>query len=291
MISLLIITLIIITLLTKLCSPMFSGCFIGFGKLMSIRTSALIVLIALCSLPHSSKAQEIRVAAAADLQFAMEDIAGRFQKETGKTVKPIYGSSGNFYQQIQNGAPFDVFFSANLDYPKKLETAGLAEPATYYEYARGKLVVWVPSDSKLDLGSGMKALLDPSVKKIAIANPQHAPYGQAAVAAMRQEKIYDGLKDKFVLGENISQTASFVASGAADAGILALSLAISPNMKSKGRYVEVPAGEYPPIEQACVIVASSKSKVVAREFLSFVKTPAIRDVLSSYGFDVPAEAK
>lgn len=249
------------------------------------------LLLALGCISPICAAQELSVAAAADLQFAMEDIAGRFQKETGKTVKPIYGSSGNFYQQIQNGAPFDVFLSANLDYPKKLEAAGLAEPGTYYEYARGKLVVWVPSDSKLDLSSGMKALLNPSVKKIAIANPQHAPYGQAAVAAMQQEKIYDGLKDKFVLGENISQTASFVASGAADAGILALSLAISPNMKSKGRYVEVPAGEYPPIEQACVIVTSSKSKVAAREFLSFVKTAAIREVLRSYGFDVPAEAK
>jgi molybdate transport system substrate-binding protein len=134
----------------------------------------------------------------------------------------------------------------------------------------------------------MKALLDPTVKKIAIANPLHAPYGQAAVAAMQRENIYDRLKDKFVLGENISQTAAFVVSGAADVGIVALSLALSPNMKDKGRYVEVPEVDYPPIEQACVILRSSKNKDVAQQFLSFIKTPAIHEVLKSYGFNVPA---
>ena len=235
-------------------------------------------------------AQEITVAAAADLQFAMEDVAARFQKETGKTAKLIYGSSGNFFQQIQNGAPFDMFFSANLDYPKKLEAAGLTEPGSYYQYAKGKIVIWVRNESKLDLSSGMKVLLDPSVKKIAVANPQHAPYGQAAVAAMQNEKIYEQVKDKFVLGENISQTASFVVSGSADAGIVALSLALSPNMKDKGRYAEIPADEYPPIEQACVILGSSKNKETARQFLSFVKTIAIGDVLKSYGFDVSVGA-
>jgi molybdate transport system substrate-binding protein len=231
-------------------------------------------------------AQEIAVAAAADLQFAMQDVAARFQKETGKTVKLTYGSSGNFFQQIQNGAPFDMFFSANLDYAKKLESAGLTVPGSYYEYAKGKIVIWVRNDSKLGLSSGMQVLLDPSVKKIAVANPEHAPYGQAAVAAMQNDKIYERLKDKFVLGENISQTASFVVAGAADVGIVALSLALSPNMKDKGRYVEIPAVEYPPIEQACVILLSSKNKETARQFLSFVKTAAIGEVLRSYGFDV-----
>jgi molybdate transport system substrate-binding protein len=123
-----------------------------------------------------------------------------------------------------------------------------------------------------------------------VANPQHAPYGQAAVAAMQNEKIYERVKDKFVLGENISQTASFVVSGSADAGIVALSLALSPNMKDKGRYAEIPADEYPPIEQACVILGSSKNKETARQFLSFVKTAAIGDVLKSYGFDVSVGA-
>jgi molybdate transport system substrate-binding protein len=243
--------------------------------------------LALAVISQSCFAQEITVAAAADLQFAMQDVAARFQKQTGKTVKLIYGSSGNFFQQIQNGAPFDMFFSANLDYPKKLEAAGLVEPGSFYQYAKGKIVIWVRNDSTLDLGSGMQVLLDPSVKKIAIANPQHAPYGQAAVAAMQKENVYDKVKDKFVLGENISQAASFVVSGSADVGIVALALALSPNMKDKGRYVEVSSDEYPPIEQACVIILSSKNKETARQFLSLIKTDAIANVLHTYGFDVP----
>jgi len=249
----------------------------------------MVLLIALIS--HLGLAQEITVAAAADLQFAMQDVTARFHKETGKTVKLIYGSSGNFFQQIQNGAPFDMFFSANLDFPKKLEAAGLSEPGSYYQYARGKIVIWAPKESKIGLTSGLKALLDPSVKKIAIANPQHAPYGQAAVAAMQKENIYEQVKEKFVLGENISQTASFVVSGAADVGIVALSLALSPTMKEKGRYADIPVGDYPPIEQACVILRSSKEKDTARQFLSFMKTPAVAEVLTSYGFDVEGSVK
>jgi molybdate transport system substrate-binding protein len=255
---------------------------------MRFRRLSIILILAAAVISQLCSAQEITVAAAADLQFAMQDVAARYQKETGKTVKVIYGSSGNFFQQIQNGAPFDVFFSANLDYAKQLESAGLAEAGSYYEYASGKIVLWVPNASKLDLNLGMKALLYPSVKKIAVANPQHAPYGQAAVAAMGKTNVYERVSDKLVLGENISQTASFVVAGAADVGIVALSLALSPGMKDKGRYVEVPASDYPPIQQACVILSSSKNKEAARQFLTFVKKPAIADLLRSYGFDVPA---
>jgi molybdate transport system substrate-binding protein len=253
---------------------------------MNVRKLSLTAVLVIAFTSQLCAAQEITVAAAADLQFAMQDVAARFEKETGKTVKLIYGSSGNFFQQIQNGAPFDMFFSANLDYPQKLEAAGLTEQGSFYQYAKGKIVIWVRNESKLDLSSGMQALLDPSVKKIAVANPQHAPYGQAAVAALQNQKIYEKVKDKFVLGENISQTASFVVSGSADVGIVALSLALSPNMKGKGRYAELPAGEYPPIEQGCVILATSKNKEIARQFLSFFRTSAIADVLKTYGFDV-----
>jgi molybdate transport system substrate-binding protein len=256
---------------------------------MHVRKLGLAAFLAVVFTFQFCAAQDIRVAAAADLQFAMQDIAARFQKETGKTVSLIYGSSGNFFQQIQNGAPFDMFFSANLDYPKKLEAAGLTEPGSYYQYATGKIVIWVRNDSKLDLSSGIRALLDPSVKKVAIANPQHAPYGQAAVAAMRNANVYDGVKDKLVLGENISQTAVFVASGSADVGIVALSFAQSPNMKEKGRYAEIPASAYPAIEQACVIVKASKHKAEAQQFLTFIKTAAIRELLRGYGFNVPAK--
>jgi len=251
-------------------------------KGLSVAVALVLVLSAgLCA------AQEITVAAAADLQFAMQEVGTRFQQESGKTVKLIYGSSGNFAQQLQNGAPFDMFFSANLDYPRQLEAAGLTVPGTFYQYAIGKIVVWVPNDSKLDLSSGLKALLNPSIKKIAIANPQHAPYGKAAVAAMQKENIYDQVKDKFVLGENISQTASFVASGSAEVGIIALSLALSPNMKDKGRYAEVVAGDYPAIEQACVIMRSSKNKDIAQQFLKFIQSPPIRELFKKYGFAIP----
>ena len=254
---------------------------------MSIRRLSLIAVFATTLISRLCVGQEITVAAAADLQFAMQDVAARFQKETGKTVKLTYGSSGNFFQQIQNGAPFDMFFSANLDYPKKLETAGLIEPGSFYEYAQGKIVIWIRSESNLDLNhADMRVLLDPSIKKIAIANPQHAPYGQAAVAAMQKENIYDKVKAKFVLGENISQTASFVVSGSADVGIVAMSLVLSPNMKDKGRYAEVPSDEYPPIRQACVILKPSRNKDAAGRFLSFFKTAAVAGVLRKYGFDV-----
>ncbi len=257
---------------------------------MSNRPVSLILFLLFGIMSHFFAAQELSIAAAADLQFAMQDIAARYQKETGKIVKPTYGSSGNFYQQIQNGAAFDLFFSANLDYPKKLAEAGLIVPGSFYSYARGKIVLWVPNASKLDLNSGLQALLDPAVKQIAIANPEHAPYGHAAVAALKHDNLYDRVKDKFVLGENISQTASFVVSGAADVGIVALSLALSPNMKGQGRYFEIPADDYPPIAQACVVLKSSKNQEAAQQFVAFVKTAAIRDLLKSYGFDVGVES-
>lgn len=256
-----------------------------------MRPRNLIAVLAVLFVCQFCAAQAITVAAAADLQFAMQDVAARFQKEAGKTVKLIYGSSGNFFQQIQNGAPFDMFFSANLDYPKKLESAGMIVSGSYYQYARGKIVIWVPNESKLDISSGLQGLTNSSVKKIAVANPQQAPYGQAAVAAMQKENIYDQVKDKLVLGENISQTASFVVSGSADVGIVALSLAVSPNMKGRGRYVEIPVGEYPPIEQACVILTSSKNKETAEKFLSFIETAEVADTLKRYGFDVQSSQR
>ena len=257
---------------------------------MNLRRMIAVSALLLGLATSFAAAQEITVAAAADLQSVMQEIGARFQKETGKTVKPIYGSSGNFFQQIQNGAPFDMFFSANLDFPKKLEAAALAEPGTFYQYATGKIVIWVPNDSKLDVSSGLPSLLNPAIRKIAIANPQHAPYGQAAVAAMKKENVYDQLAGKFVLGENISQTASFVVSGAADAGIIALSLALSPNMKDKGQYAEIPSADYPPIEQACVILKSSQQKDTAKAFLNFLKTPAVADLFRTYGFAVPSSS-
>jgi molybdate transport system substrate-binding protein len=256
---------------------------------MNFKRGGGIVVVMAALTGALCQAQEITVAAAADLQFVMQDVAARFQKQTGNKVKLIYGSSGNFFQQLQNGAPYDIFFSANVDYARRLEAAGLTEPGTFYEYAIGKIVVWVPNDSKVDISSGLQSLLNPSVRKIAIANPEHAPYGQAAVAALKKENIYDKIDSKFVLGENISQAASFVVSGSADVGIVALSLALSPNMKDKGHYREIPADSYPPIEQACVVLKSSHQKKTAQAFLDFIKTAAVADVFRSYGLALPAD--
>ncbi len=256
----------------------------------STRASIVGVLLAfvLC-IPARARAGEITVAAAADLTFAFQDVAARFEKQTGSSVKLSYGSSGNFFSQINNGAPYDIFFSADIEYPKRLEGAGLTESGTLYEYATGRIVVWVPSASALDVNRGLAVLLDPEIRRIAIANPHHAPYGRAAVAALRHEGIYDKVRDKLVLGENISQTAQFVQSGNADAGILALSLALAPAMKNRGRYAEIPSADYPRIIQAGVILKSSRNKELARQFLKFLKDPATAAVMERYGFTAARE--
>lgn len=241
---------------------------------------------------HEARAQgrEIRVAAAADLKFAMEDLATQFEKQTATKVNVNYGSSGNFFSQIQNGAPFDLFFSADIDYPRKLEAAGLAEPGTLCEYAVGRLVIWVPPDAKVDVSrQRWNALLDAGVQKIAIANPEHAPYGRAAVAALQTARIYEFVKAKLVYGENISQTAQFVQSGNAQAGILALSLAISPSMKN-GKKWEIPVEMYPPLVQGAMALKSAKNKEAARAFLEFVKSKTGRLTLEKYGFAFPGSA-
>jgi molybdate transport system substrate-binding protein len=233
-------------------------------------------------------AQEIRVAAAADLKFAMDELAAQYEKQTGTKINISYGSSGNSFAQIQNGAPFDVLMSADIDYPRKLEAAGLAEPGTLYEYALGQIVIWMPEGAGPDLVKlGWKALLQSSVEKVAIGNPEHAPYGRAAVAALRSAGIYEQVRPKLVYGENIAQAAQFVASGNAQAGILALSLALSPPMRGGKRW-QIPANMYPPIEQGAIILKNAKHKADARAFLTFLKSPAARKILDAYGFTLPA---
>jgi molybdate transport system substrate-binding protein len=234
--------------------------------------------------------QKIRVAAAADLQFAMQDLAAQFEQRAGTKVDVSYGSSGNFFSQLQNGAPFDLFFSADIEYPRKLETVGIAEPGTLYEYAVGRIAIWMPGNTKVGLPrQGWKALLEASVQKIAIANPEHAPYGRAAVAAMQKAGIYEQVKAKLVYGENISQAAQFVQSGNAQAGIVAVSLAVSPGM-SAGKRWDIPADLHPPIEQAAIAIKNARNKDEARAFLQFVKSEAGRAIFAKYGFALPATA-
>lgn len=244
-----------------------------------------VLLIVLRGVP--SRAGEITVAAASDLVFAFKEIIPAFEKESGETVKLSLGSSGNFYAQIENGAPFDLFFSADVGYPKKLEEAGRTKAGPPYRYAVGRIVLWAPNHSPIRIGEGMKVLLEPTVMKIAIANPKHAPYGKAAVEAMRHFQVYESVKEKLVLGENVSQTAQFAASGAADVGIIALSLALGPAMKDQGTYWEIPQTAYPPLEQGAVILQQGKNPEGAEAFLAFLRRPEGRRVMERYGFALP----
>jgi molybdate transport system substrate-binding protein len=254
-----------------------------------VRTAfAAIILVLVAAGPVLAQKQEVRVAAAADLKFAMSDLVRQYERQTGNKLDATYGSSGNFFSQLQNGAPFDVFFSADIDYPRKLEATGLAEPGTLYEYAVGRIAIWMPPDASDDVAKlGWDALLDAKVQKIAIANPEHAPYGRAAVAALRKAGIYERVANKLVYGENISQAAQFVQSGNAQAGIVALSLATSPAMRDGKRW-EIPAEMHPSIQQAAIVLKGAKNKKAAEAFLEFVKSETGRGTLAKYGFSFPS---
>lgn len=246
-----------------------------------------IVMVAL--LGATARGAELTVAAAADLKFALDEIVADFQKtHSNATVKVSYGASGNLFAQIDNGAPFDLFLSADVQLPKKLIEKKLAGEGALFQYAVGHVVLWVGNESKLDVQKrGIEALLDPSVRKIAIANPEHAPYGRAAVAALKSLGVYDQIAGKLVRGENVSQTAQFVQSGAADAGLIALSLARSPKMKDAGRYWEVPASAYPKLEQGGVILSRTREPELARALRDAVTGAHGKEILRRYGFVIP----
>jgi molybdate transport system substrate-binding protein len=228
-------------------------------------------------------AEEIRVAAASDLNFAMKEIIQEFEHSTAHRLRLTLGSSGNFYAQIVNGAPFDVFLSADLDYPRRLEQGGQAVAGSTFVYGVGRIALWVPGRSALSLGKlGMRALVEPSVKKIAIANPEHAPYGRAAIAAMEYASVLVEAKKKLVFGENISQAAQFVQSGAADIGVIALSIALSDPMRNAGRYWVIPPDTYPRMEQGAVLL--KRAGPAARAFHEWLRGPETRGILDKYGF-------
>jgi len=248
---------------------------------------AILVSLLLLVCTSHLVSQQLTVAAAADLRPALEEISAKFKAESGIDLHVSYGSSGNFFQQLQNGAPFDIFLSANVDYPKKLEQGGVVASGTYYEFARGSIVLMVPYDSKIDLTEGLHALLTPAVKKIGIANPSHAPYGQAAIAAIKSMGIYDWVAPHLVMGENISEAASFVLSGAADVGIVAKSLALAPAAAKRVKFVDIPAKNYPPLLQAMVVMKSSKDQPAATRFETFMRSEAAKKILQQYGFGVP----
>jgi len=245
------------------------------------------VVLAVGLVSSIARAGELTVAAASDLNYAFKEVIAGYEQQTGHHVKLTLGSSGNFYAQIQNGAPFDLYFSADIGYPKKLEEAGLVVPGSLYPYAIGRIVLWTGNGSHLDLSKGLEILREPTIKKIAIANPKHAPYGRAAVAAMEHFKVYDQVKDRLILGENISQAAQFIESGACDAGIIALSLALAPAMKAAGQYWEIPAIAHAPLEQGAVILKQSKNPQAAKQFLEYIKGPQGQEIMKRFGFTLP----
>jgi molybdate transport system substrate-binding protein len=265
---------------------------------MTLRTENRIVKIFCCAVlmlsltvVPKSRAQsgnELTVAAAADLSSALKDLGDGFEKKTGIHLKLSFGASGALTQQIENGAPFDVFFSADMDYPRQLIRDGHADGSTLYQYAVGKLVLWVPTDSPLDVDhKGMNVLRDPSVKKISIANPQHAPYGRAAVEALKHAGLYNRLADKIVMGENVTQAAQFAESGNAQAGFVALAHAVAPVMQGKGKYWEIPGDYYQPLAQGAVVISRSPHKKEAAQFLEYVKTKPAAEIFQRYGFALP----
>ncbi len=229
---------------------------------------------------------EVLIAAAADLKFAMDSLVSVFSKENPNVhIKVTYGSSGNFYQQISNDAPFDLFFSADVDYPRGLEQQHktLSEVQTY---GTGQLVLW---SNKLDPNTeGINCLLDGAVTKIAIANPAHAPYGKRAEESLHFYKVYDKIKNKLVVGENIAQAAQWASTGAADVGIIALSLALSPTMQQQGgKYWLVPASSHQPMQQGYVLLPHAKGNAGAAAFADFFHSVKAASVLQLYGFGKP----
>jgi molybdate transport system substrate-binding protein len=251
---------------------------------------AVLVLLLLLTPTTPAAAEEpaLTIAVSANLQYAARELQADFEQRTGARLTLVYGASGNLFAQIQNGAPFDVLLSADMDYPRRLIARHLADEKTLQRYAVGRLVIWVPAESKLDLDSlGIRSVLAPGVEKIAIANPVHAPYGQAAVAVLRHFKLYDQVSSRIVQGESVSQAAQFVESGNAQIGFLPLSLVFAPEVKAKGRYWEVPREAYPSIDQGAVVLAKAPHKDLALKFLEYLKRPATAQLLKRYGFETP----
>lgn len=235
----------------------------------------------------SSDQPTIRVVAASDLKFALDEVVANLRTDHPEVkVNLSYGSSGTFLTQIQNGAPADVYLSADLSYPRQLVEEGRAEQANLFAYAVGRLVLWVPEGSSVDPTKGLSVLTGADITKVSIANPEHAPYGMAAVAALKKAGVYDAVAPKLVLGENIAQAAEFVQSGNADAGLVAKSLVLADATRGVGEWFELPADLYPRLDQGGVVLTNTTAhpgELLREELLSKRGTA----ILARYGFTLP----
>jgi molybdate transport system substrate-binding protein len=252
-------------------------------------TSALVLTLPACT----AKRRILTVAAAADLKFAFDDIITEFGRDHPDIdVRVSYGSSGNFYRQLTERAPFDVFFSADSLYPRRLLQEHLAIRSSAFTYAVGHIVLWVPRDSAINVEKIKKqALLHPAVKKIAIANPDYAPYGRAAKKALQALGVYEQIEKRIVQGKNVAQAAQYIETGAADIGIIGLSQAVSPALREKGRYWEIPQKYYPYMQQDGVILSWAADLEAAEALRAFVLGPEGRVILRRYGFDLPGKKR
>jgi molybdate transport system substrate-binding protein len=248
----------------------------------------LVALFALMLAAPLSAQTPLRIAAAADLEPVLPPLLAQFERDTGIHAEVTYQASAMLTAQIENGAPFDIFLAADLGFPKRLidnglaDAAGSADSSTPITYARGTLVLWERKDSRLPPPS-LDLLRDPNLKTLAIANPDRAPYGRAAVAALRTLNLYDTLKPRLVTAENIAQAAQFVDSANADAGLISLTSALTPRLSADGSYFVIPRDLYPPIEQGAVIVSNTKQRAAAHKFLDFLLSPAIQAQLAKSG--------
>ncbi|MDZ7266550.1 MAG: molybdate ABC transporter substrate-binding protein [candidate division KSB1 bacterium] len=248
--------------------------------------AALTVFALFISTPAQTR-QTVFLAAASDLVYCLEDLNAVFMKENpGVSLQVATGSSGNFFAQIKHGAPFDVFLSANLDYPKALVRAGLADSSSLTIYAIGRLVLWT-MHSEIEVRRGLAVLREARIRKLALANPEHAPYGRAAKAALEQAQLWQALQSKLVIGENIAQAAQFVQSGNVEAGIVALSLVLSPRLHKLGTYWEIPETSHPRLEQGAVLTRRGAGNPAAQKYLAFLRSAAARTIFDRYGFRLP----
>ena len=254
-----------------------------------ILTAALLCLLGTAG-ANPARADEVVLAAASSMRYPLAELIERFEQETGHTVRLSLGSSGSFFAQISNGAPYDVYLAADMDYPGALEQADLVEPGSLEVYGMGRIALWVSDDSDVDVERlGMEALLDSDVRRIAIANPRLAPYGAAAIEAMEASGVYDDVSLRIVRAENIAQAAQFVDAGAADIGVLAMSL-VGGGQMSEGRFWEVPEQLHAPIAQGVVILARARQAGhydAARAFVDMLQSPVGQTILERYGFRFP----